>query len=119
MNNSQMITVDGNEAAASVAYRMNEVVVIYPITPSSPMAEFCDEWSAQGKRNLWGDIPQVVEMQSEGGAADRSADADVRFDAAQGYFRLAEVVGTRTGGGSAAKAGNWPSTPPKLVPNGL
>ncbi|MGA7885953.1 MAG: pyruvate:ferredoxin (flavodoxin) oxidoreductase [Acidobacteriaceae bacterium] len=60
---------DGNEAAASVAYRFSEVVSIYPITPSSPMAEFADEWSAQGKRNLWGAVPVVAELQSEGGAA--------------------------------------------------
>ncbi len=62
-------TVDGNEAAASVAYRLNEVCCIYPITPSSPMAELCDEWSSQGKANVWGSVPAVVEMQSEGGAA--------------------------------------------------
>jgi hypothetical protein len=61
---------DANEAAASVAYRMNEVMVIYPITPSSPMAEWCDEWSANGPQtNLWGMVPSVTEMQSEGGAA--------------------------------------------------
>ena len=60
---------DGNEAAASVAYRFSEVVSIYPITPSSPMAEFADEWSAQGRQNLWGSVPVVAEMQSEGGAA--------------------------------------------------
>jgi pyruvate-ferredoxin/flavodoxin oxidoreductase len=62
-------TIDGNEAAASVAYRLNEVCCIYPITPSSPMAELADEWSSQGRPNLWGSIPAVVEMQSEGGAA--------------------------------------------------
>jgi pyruvate-ferredoxin/flavodoxin oxidoreductase len=62
-------TVDGNEAAASVAYRLNEVCCIYPITPSSPMAELADEWSSQGRPNLWGGVPAVVEMQSEGGAA--------------------------------------------------
>src|ERR1700749_1065760 len=62
-------TVDGNEAAASVAYRLNEVCCIYPITPSSPMAELADEWSAKKRPNLWGSVPQVVEMQSEGGAA--------------------------------------------------
>ena len=65
---SKTMTVDGNEAVASVAYRLNEVMGIYPITPSSSMAELCDEWSAHGRRNLWGDVPQVVEMQSEGGA---------------------------------------------------
>ena len=62
-------TVDGNEAAASVAYRLSEVCCIYPITPSSPMAELADEWSSQGRPNLWGAVPSVVEMQSEGGAA--------------------------------------------------
>src|SRR5512135_1487992 len=61
--------VDGNEAAASVAYRLNEVCCIYPITPSSPMAELADEWSSRARENLWGDVPGVVEMQSEGGAA--------------------------------------------------
>ena len=63
------VTVDGNEAAASVAYRLNEVCCIYPITPSSPMAELADEWSSRGRPNVWGDVPAVVEMQSEGGAA--------------------------------------------------
>jgi pyruvate-ferredoxin/flavodoxin oxidoreductase len=62
-------TVDGNEAAASVAYRCNELCCIYPITPSSPMAELADEWSSQGRPNVWGTVPAVVEMQSEAGAA--------------------------------------------------
>lgn len=62
-------TIDGNEATAYVAYRINEVCAIYPITPSSNMAEFCDEWSAAGIKNIWGNIPDVVELQSEGGAA--------------------------------------------------
>src|SRR5207249_4080015 len=62
-------TVDGNEAAASVAYRLNEVCCSYPITPSSPMAELADEWSSQGRPNVWGTVPAVMEMQSEGGAA--------------------------------------------------
>jgi len=64
-----VITIDGNEATTSVAHRLNEVIAIYPITPSSGMGEFADEWSAKGKTNLWGTIPLVVEMQSEGGAA--------------------------------------------------
>ena len=64
-----VIMIDGNEATASVAHRLSEVVAIYPITPSSAMGEFADEWSAKGKKNLWGTIPLVVEMQSEGGAA--------------------------------------------------
>jgi pyruvate-ferredoxin/flavodoxin oxidoreductase len=62
-------TIDGNEAAASVAHRLSEVIAIYPITPSSNMGELADEWSAAGKTNVWGSVPQVVEMQSEGGAA--------------------------------------------------
>ena len=61
--------MDANEAVASVAYRLNEVIGIYPITPASAMGEWCDEWSALGKSNLWGATPSVVEMQSEGGAA--------------------------------------------------
>jgi pyruvate-ferredoxin/flavodoxin oxidoreductase len=62
-------TIDGNEAVASVAHRINEVIAIYPITPSSPMGEWADQWSSEGKPNIWGTIPLVVEMQSEGGAA--------------------------------------------------
>ena len=62
-------TVDGNEAAVSVAYRLNEVCCIYPITPSSPMAELADQWASTGRVNVWGTVPTVVEMQSEGGAA--------------------------------------------------
>ncbi|MDR7522504.1 MAG: pyruvate:ferredoxin (flavodoxin) oxidoreductase [Armatimonadota bacterium] len=63
------VTLDGNEAVASVAYRASEVIAIYPITPSSPMGEFADEWAAERRPNLWGTVPQVVEMQSEAGAA--------------------------------------------------
>ena len=63
------ITIDGNEAAASVAFRASEVIAIYPITPSSNMGELADEWAAHGKTNIWGSVPRVVEMQSEGGAA--------------------------------------------------
>ena len=63
------VTLDGNEAVAYTAYRVNEVCAIYPITPSSTMAELADQWAAAGKTNLWGEIPLVVEMQSEGGAA--------------------------------------------------
>jgi pyruvate-ferredoxin/flavodoxin oxidoreductase len=63
------MTIDGNEAAAWVAYRASEVIAIYPITPASPMGELSDAWSAAGKQNAWGAVPQVIEMQSEGGAA--------------------------------------------------
>ncbi len=63
------ITLDGNEAAAYVAHHVNEVIAIYPITPSSPMGEWADQWSSAGQPNIWGSIPSVIEMQSEGGAA--------------------------------------------------
>ncbi len=63
------VTIDGNEAAAYVAHKVNEVIAIYPITPSSPMGELSDQWSAEGKTNIWGTVPTVIEMQSEGGAA--------------------------------------------------
>jgi pyruvate-ferredoxin/flavodoxin oxidoreductase len=69
MNDNKMVILDGNEAAASVAYRLSEVVAIYPITPSSPMAEWADQWLSEGKKNIWGALPLVEEMQSEGGAA--------------------------------------------------
>ena len=62
-------TIDGNEAVASVAYRLSEWIPIYPITPSTSMAELCDEWSAAGQTNIWGSVPQVIQMQSEAGAA--------------------------------------------------
>jgi len=64
-----IITIDGNEATAYVAYRLSEVIAIYPITPSSGMGEFADEWATKKKPNIWGTIPSVTEMQSEGGAA--------------------------------------------------
>ncbi len=66
---ANFVTVDGNEAAASVAHQTNEVIAIYPITPASPMGELSDVWSSQGRRNIFGTVPDVIEMQSEGGAA--------------------------------------------------
>ena len=87
-------TVDGNEAAASVAYRLNEVCCIFPITPSSPMAELADEWSSKGRPNLWGGVPTVVEMQSEGGAAGalhgalQSGALATTFTASQGLLLM-------------------------------
>jgi pyruvate-ferredoxin/flavodoxin oxidoreductase len=88
------LTVDGNEAAASVAYRLNEVCCIYPITPSSPMAELADEWASQGRPNVWGTVPAVVEMQSEGGAAGalhgalQSGALATTFTASQGLLLM-------------------------------
>jgi len=69
MGSRRMVTIDGNTATSSVAHRINEVIAIYPITPSSVMGELADEWSAAGQRNIWGAVPDVMEMQSEGGAA--------------------------------------------------
>lgn len=69
MKNKKYATLDGNEACAYVAYRVNEVCAIYPITPSSSMAELADEWSSRKVKNIWGAVPTVYEMQSEGGAA--------------------------------------------------
>ncbi|HBY02290.1 MAG TPA: pyruvate:ferredoxin (flavodoxin) oxidoreductase, partial [Rikenellaceae bacterium] len=69
MSEKKFVTLDGNEAAAYVAYRTNEVISIYPITPSSPMGEWSDAWSSEKIKNIWGTIPSVAEMQSEGGAA--------------------------------------------------
>lgn len=89
-----MGTLDANEAVASVAYRLNEFFAIYPITPSSPMAEFADEWSAAGKTNLWGAVPSVVEMQSEGGAAGalhgalQAGSLSASFTASQGLLLM-------------------------------
>ena len=68
MSTRQKVTIDGNEAAAYVAFALSEVVAIYPITPSSPMGEWNDEWASMGKKNIWGTIPLVQEMQSEAGA---------------------------------------------------
>jgi len=65
----RLLTLDANEAVASVAHRTNDVIAIYPITPSSNMGEWADEWSSKGQKNVWGNVPEVVEMQSEGGAA--------------------------------------------------
>jgi pyruvate-ferredoxin/flavodoxin oxidoreductase len=87
-------TLDGNEAAALVAYRLNEVMAIYPITPSSPIAEWCDQWAAEGRKNLWGTTPAIVEMQSEGGAvgavhgALQTGSISTTFTASQGLLLM-------------------------------
>ncbi len=90
----EMITIDANEAVANVAYRLAEVVAIYPITPSSSMGEHADAWMAAGKKNLWGTIPSVVEMQSEGGAAGavhgalQTGSLTTTFTASQGLLLM-------------------------------
>jgi len=88
------VTIDGNEAAARVAYRINEVIAIYPITPSSPMGEWADQWSSEIKPNIWGTVPHVIEMQSEGGAAGalhgalQAGSLGVTFTASQGLLLM-------------------------------
>src|ERR1700739_4584579 len=92
--NTEMYLADGNEAAASVAYRVNEVIAIYPITPSSPMGEWADEWASQGIPNAWGSVPHVIEMQSEGGAAGavhgalQTGSLSTTFTASQGLLLM-------------------------------
>ena len=94
MEQPQVRTLDGNEAVAYVAYRLNEVIAIYPITPSSPMGEWADAWSAQGIPNLWGTTPTVVEMQAEGGAAGavhgalQAGSLTTTFTASQGLMLM-------------------------------
>ncbi|TKB58731.1 pyruvate:ferredoxin (flavodoxin) oxidoreductase [Ferrimonas aestuarii] len=89
-----MHTCDGNEAAAHIAYRVSEVCAIYPITPSSTMAEFADQWAAEDKRNIWGNVPLIAEMQSEGGAAGtvhgalQSGALTTTFTASQGLMLM-------------------------------
>lgn len=92
--NQPTMTMDGNTAVAHVAYRVNEVVAIYPITPSSTMAELADEWAAAGLPNIWGNVPVVQEMQSEGGAAGavhgalQSGALTTTFTASQGLMLM-------------------------------
>jgi len=90
----QMVTIDGNEATASVAHRTNEICAIYPITPSSNMGEFADDWSAIKRKNIWGTVPLVIEMQSEGGASGavhgalQTGSLTTTFTASQGLLLM-------------------------------
>ncbi|MCG6932566.1 MAG: pyruvate:ferredoxin (flavodoxin) oxidoreductase [Gallionella sp.] len=94
MSNARMVTIDGNEAAAYIAHLTNEVIAIYPITPASPMGEHADAWSSQGIKNLWGSVPEIVEMQSEGGAAGaihgalQTGSLTTTFTASQGLLLM-------------------------------
>ncbi|HLU11436.1 MAG TPA: pyruvate:ferredoxin (flavodoxin) oxidoreductase, partial [Oceanobacillus sp.] len=91
---TEYITLDGNEAVARVAYKLNEVIAIYPITPSSAMGEWSDEWAANNQPNLWGTVPKVVEMQSEAGAAGavhgalQAGSLTTTFTASQGLLLM-------------------------------
>ena len=94
LNSEQLEIIDGNQAVADVAYRLAEVISIYPITPSSTMAEWADQWSEQGRRNLWGTAPLIAEMQSEGGAAGamhgalQAGSLSTTFTASQGLLLM-------------------------------
>ena len=94
MREQQTVILDGNEAVASVAYRLAQVITIYPITPSSTMAEWADQWKEEGKKNIWGTIPVVAEMQSEGGAAGamhgalQAGATSTTFTASQGLLLM-------------------------------
>ncbi len=91
---NNMVTIDGNEAAAHIAHLTNEVIAIYPITPASPMGEWSDEWSAKGIKNIWGTVPDVIEMQSEAGAAGavhgalQAGSLSTSFTASQGLLLM-------------------------------
>src|SRR5512141_1102041 len=90
----EKVTIDGNEAVANVAYRLSEVIAIYPITPSSGMGELSDQWAANGVPNLWGTVPLVAELQSEGGAAGavhgalQTGSLTTTFTASQGLLLM-------------------------------
>ncbi len=94
MDEKKFVTIDGNEAAAYVAYRVNEVCAIYPITPASPMGEWTDEWAAKSVKNIWGNSPSVYEMQSEAGAAGtvhgalQAGSITTTFTASQGLLLM-------------------------------
>ena len=94
MSQTKMVTLDGNEATAYIAHMTNEVIAIYPITPSSNMGEYSDEWSSKGVKNLWGTVPEVIEMQSEAGAAGtvhgalQTGSLTTTFTASQGLLLM-------------------------------
>jgi pyruvate-ferredoxin/flavodoxin oxidoreductase len=94
VSNAAPATIDGNEAAARIAHKLSEVIAVYPITPASPMGELADAWSLRGQPNLWGVVPEVVEMQSEAGAAGaihgalQSGSLSTTFTASQGLLLM-------------------------------
>ena len=104
---NQIKTIDANEAVARVAYALNEVIALYPITPATPMGEWADQWAAEGVRNLWGTVPSVIEMQSEGGAAGaihgalQTGALSTTFTASQGLLlmipNMYKIAGELTG----------------------
>ncbi len=103
------VTIDGNEAAAYVAHRVSEVIAIYPITPSSPMGELADEWSVRCQPNIWGTVPSVMAMQSEGGAAGavhgalQTGALSTTFTSSQGLLLMIPNMFKIAGYGDASK----------------
>lgn len=114
----KQVWMDGNEAVAHVAYRVTEVMAIYPITPASAMGELADEWASQGMLNLWGQVPQVVEMQSESGAAGvvhgalQAGSLTTTFTASQGLLlmlpNLYKIAGELNACVIHVASGLWP-----------
>jgi len=94
MSQIKTVTIDGNQAAATVAHLTNEVIAIYPITPASPMGEWADEWSSRQQKNLWNTVPDIIEMQSEAGAAGaihgalQAGSLTTTFTASQGLLLM-------------------------------
>ena len=101
MNPPGFETLDANEAVARVAYALNEVIAIYPITPATPMGEWADAWAAAKRRNLWATVPTVIEMQSEGGAAGaihgalQTGALATTFTASQGLLSMIQTCKDR------------------------
>lgn len=94
MEKRSFATIDGNETVARVVYQLNEVIAIYPITPSTPMGEWADAWTSEGKPNIWGTVPSVVEVQDEGGVAGalhgalQTGSLTTTFTASQGLLLM-------------------------------
>jgi len=111
-------TMDANEAVANVAYRASEVIAIYPITPSSPMGEWADQWASEAVPNAWGSVPHVIEMQSEGGAAGavhgalQTGSLSTTFTASQGLLlmipNMNKIAGELTPCAFHVTARTWP-----------
>ena len=116
--NWTLATLDGNEAVARIAYRLNEVIAIYPITPASPMGEWADQWASEGKPNIWGTVPSVIEMQSEAGAAGavhgalQTGSLATTFTASQGLLlmmpNMYKIAGELTPPSSTWLRARWP-----------
>jgi len=120
-NKQQQVTVDGGYAVAHIAYRVTDICSIFPITPSSDMSELADVWSTQGLKNIWGQVPQVIEMQSEGGAAGTAHGAlqtgalTTTFTSSQGLLlmlpNMYKIAGELTACVLPPAFSTWPRAP--------